>query len=153
MGWDGSGLCRYNRKTDDFTTYSEEDGLPNNLINAILEDNSGNIWLSTNMGMVQFNSKSGLFTTFNLADGLQSYEFVIGSAFKGKMGELYFGGINGYNSFFPDSILVNQAMPNVEITSIEITGRSFKKKISVWPNQDCSYSFRHKHVYHLFCSA
>jgi len=130
-----SGLCRYNQKSDDFTIYTENDGLPNNLIYAILEDDSKNIWLSTNRGIVKFDIKLEQFTGFDLADGLQSYEFNIASAFKSSKGELFFGGINGFNSFYPDSMITNPAKPNIEITSVEIIGKGFRKKIPIWPNK------------------
>ncbi len=78
--------------------------------------------------MCSYDIKLDQFTGFDLADGLQSYEFNIASAFKSRKGELFFGGINGFNSFYPDSMITNSAKPNVEITSIEIIGKGFSKK-------------------------
>jgi ligand-binding sensor domain-containing protein/serine phosphatase RsbU (regulator of sigma subunit) len=130
-----SGLSRYNFENNNFILYSEEDGLPNNLIYSILEDNSHNIWLSTNKGLVMYNTKQQMFLSYDIADGLQNLQFNPSSACKSKSGELFFGGINGLNSFFPDSLKINQIKPNVEITSIEIIGGKFRKKITVLPNK------------------
>jgi len=130
-----SGLCRYNYQLDDFTIYAENEGLPNNLIYAMLEDNNGNLWLSTNRGLVQFDINLEKFRGFNIADGLQSYEFNIASAFKSKKGELFFGGINGFNSFYPDSLKINNHNPNVEITSIELINQVSLHKMLVWPEK------------------
>lgn len=131
-----SGLCRYNDQSDNFTFYTEDDGLPNNLIYAILEDSSGNLWLSTNKGIVFYNVKQEIFNGYNMTDGLQSYEFNIASAYKSRNGEMFFGGIDGFNSFYPDSLKTTLTKPNVEITSIDIIGRSFRKKIPVWPDKE-----------------
>jgi ligand-binding sensor domain-containing protein/serine phosphatase RsbU (regulator of sigma subunit) len=127
-----SGLCTYNPKKDNFTIYTD---LPNNLVYTILEDNSGNLWLGTNRGIVEFDPNIESSSGFDLADGLQSYEFNIGAAYKSTTGEFYFGGINGYNSFYPDSLKVNDIKPKIEITSIEINGKGFKKTVPVWPNK------------------
>ena len=130
-----SGLCNYNRATDDFNVYSESEGLPNNLIYALQEDKNGNIWMSTNRGLVQFDSKLESFVEFDLADGLQSYEFNIGASCKTSSGKLYFGGINGFNSFDIDSMLVNTAKPKIEITSIELLSSGVHSRVPVWPDK------------------
>lgn len=131
-----SGLYYFNTKNENFTLFTEREGLPNNLIYAMLEDNNNDLWLSTNKGLVQYNTKTELFTDFDLADGLQSYEFNFGAACKSTSGELFFGGIKGYNSFFPDSIVVNKVKPNIEITSIELIGKGIKQILPAWQGRE-----------------
>jgi ligand-binding sensor domain-containing protein/serine phosphatase RsbU (regulator of sigma subunit) len=115
-----SGLNRYFRTTGSFIVFSEMEGLPNNLIYAILEDDNGRLWISTNRGLARFDPASLEIVNYDVADGLQSYEFNLGARFKGRDGELFFGGINGVNAFFPDKIGINEYIPPVVITRFEI---------------------------------
>jgi ligand-binding sensor domain-containing protein/serine phosphatase RsbU (regulator of sigma subunit) len=115
-----SGLNRYFRTTGSFIVFSEMEGLPNNLIYAILEDDNGRLWMSTNRGLARFDPASLEIVNYDVADGLQSYEFNLGARFKGHNGELFFGGINGVNAFFPDKIGINEYIPPVVISRFEI---------------------------------
>ncbi len=120
--WIGTsnGLCLYNKTTDDFSVYTDKQGLVNNTIFSMLLDKAGNLWLGTKRGITKMNIENEEFTGFDISDGLQGYEFNIGSAFIAKDGELFFGGISGYNSFYPDKMQRNQFKPEVVITSLEI---------------------------------
>jgi ligand-binding sensor domain-containing protein/serine phosphatase RsbU (regulator of sigma subunit) len=126
-----SGLHRFNSKSQTFTLFTERDGLPNNLIYSIEEDNRGNIWLSTNWGLAMIDLSTKFISTYGVNDGLQSYEFNIGSSFKGNDGELFFGGTNGFNSFYPDSIILNTTIPLMAITNVELFGPKGRKFIMV----------------------
>jgi ligand-binding sensor domain-containing protein len=37
-----------------FTTFTSKDGLPDNAVEAILEDDQGSLWLATHNGLSQF---------------------------------------------------------------------------------------------------
>ncbi|WP_158546223.1 hybrid sensor histidine kinase/response regulator transcription factor [Adhaeribacter pallidiroseus] len=104
--WIGTwkGLNKFNYQQQTFEVYRKEDGLPDNVINGILEDNKGFLWLSTNQGISRFDAAGKKFKNYTTADGLQSPEFIRGSYLKSKAGELFFGGVNGFNSFFPANI-------------------------------------------------
>jgi signal transduction histidine kinase/ligand-binding sensor domain-containing protein len=104
----------------DFTTYHKKDGLPGETVVGILEDNNGNLWLSTSNGISKFNLENGTFTNFDEKDGLQGNEFWHNSYFKDLSGKMYFGGNNGFNSFYPDSIKLNQILPKIVFTSLKI---------------------------------
>jgi signal transduction histidine kinase/CheY-like chemotaxis protein/ligand-binding sensor domain-containing protein len=110
-----------------FIHYTEKDGLPNNKIYGILEDEHGNLWLSHNKGLSRFNPRAETFRNYNVEDGLQSDEFNGGSRYKSPKGEMFFGGINGFNSFYPDEIRENSYVPPVVITDFQI----FNKSISI----------------------
>ena len=126
--WVGSsgGLTRVNLN---FTPYSFEsfttrDGLPNNTIHAILEDNQGNIWVSTNKGLSKFDRSQQMFLNFNSADGLQSNEYTDGAAFIGLASErFYFGGINGLDWFYPHEIIISNRTPDLILTSFRLSNQ------------------------------
>ncbi|HSH51732.1 MAG TPA: triple tyrosine motif-containing protein, partial [Bacteroidales bacterium] len=91
---------------------------------AVLEDNYGNLWISNNNGLTKFNSSDSSMIYFSEKDGLQSKEFNSSSAFKNKKGEMFFGGVNGFNMFHPDSIRFNENIPQIAITDIKILNKS-----------------------------
>lgn len=120
MGTYGGGLNRFERNTRTFTHYTEGDGLPNNVIYGILPDGQANLWLSTNKGLSRFSLKSRSFKNYDVTDGLQGNEFNQGAYYRNNTGMLFFGGINGFNVFFPDSIRDNADVPPVVLTSFKV---------------------------------
>jgi len=122
--WIGSnqGLNRLDPETGEIKYYLEENGLANNLIYGIIEDDFGNLWISTNNGLSKSFLENGkrVFKNYTERDGLQSNEFNQASCYKSDDGTIYFGGINGFNYFKPQDIKENQNLPQVEITKIKV---------------------------------
>lgn len=127
--WIGTsgGLNLFDIGKQSFTHFTQKEGLPNNVIYGILSDSQDNLWLSTNKGISKYNLKTKKFRNYDVEDGLQSNEFNTGAAFKSLNGELFFGGINGLNYFFPDQINDNPFQPPMGITSIKVYRQSKKK--------------------------
>ncbi len=103
-----------------FIKYRESDGLAGNRVQSIMEDRTGSLWMGTNKGISKFNPATGEFTNFDETDGLQSNEFSEHTCFKSSSNEMFFGGINGFNSFFPDSIQKNNYKPQLVFTGLYI---------------------------------
>ncbi|KPA17880.1 protein containing ATP-binding region, ATPase-like protein [Candidatus Magnetomorum sp. HK-1] len=118
------GLNKFNSKKDNFTIYRTTHGLAGNSISAILEDNAGNIWVSTNNGLSKFDLKQGTFRNYDKLDGLQGKQFIFHSAYKSKEGELFFGGVNGLNAFYPERLTDNTYIPPVYLTDFQIFNKS-----------------------------
>ncbi len=133
------GLNRYNADTDDFDVFNKENYLPLDVIYGILEDNNNNLWLSTNEGICRFNPQTHDYKRFDKYDGLQSNEFNSGAYYKSKNGEMFFGGINGYNSFHPERLHENRLKPRIVFTKL----KKFNKEIKLVPglNNRQSISF------------
>jgi signal transduction histidine kinase/ligand-binding sensor domain-containing protein/DNA-binding NarL/FixJ family response regulator len=110
------GINKFDQTKKTFRVYREQDGLPNDMVYAILQDDEGNLWLSTNNGLSKFDPINETFTNFSTYDGLQSIEFNQGAKFINDQGEMFFGGINGFNRFYPSDIADNNYQPNVVIT-------------------------------------
>ncbi|HOY49138.1 MAG TPA: two-component regulator propeller domain-containing protein [Flavobacteriales bacterium] len=123
VGTFGGGLNRMDRKTGKFINYTARNGLPDDMIYSILEDPKGNLWMSTNTGLVKFDTKSKAFRNYDALDGLQSNEFSIGASLRCKNGEMLFGGIAGFNLFYPDSILENNYIPPTVITGFKVLNK------------------------------
>lgn len=104
--WIGTsyGLNKYDPKTKVFKRYTTIDGIANNTIYGVLVDDNDNIWVSTNKGISQIDTKNNTVNNLSVTDGLQGNEFNGNAAFKSKSGELFFGGINGLNAFYPEDV-------------------------------------------------
>lgn len=126
VGTYGDGLSKFNYEKQAFTNYRKQEGLHNQVIDGILEDEEGNLWLSTNNGLSRFNPKDETFKKYDDSDGLQSKEFIRGSCYKTSEGELLFGGLNGYNAFFPEEVSDNPFIPPVYITDFRIFNQSIR---------------------------
>ena len=120
IGTYGGGLNKFDRKNGKFYRYKKKNGLNCDVVYGILEDNNKNLWLSSDNGIYRFNIVNNFITHYDLQDGLQSIEFSGGAYFKAKDGEMFFGGINGLNYFYPDSVMNNSFIPTVVITSIKV---------------------------------
>lgn len=96
-----------------FHSFMHSDGLENNTIHGILEDACGSLWLSTTKGISKFDTSNGQFTNYFDYDQLQNNEFADGAFYRAKDGTLYFGGINGYNSFVPENLSLRDFKPKV----------------------------------------
>lgn len=93
-----------------------EQGLPNNTIYSILEDGDGDLWIGTNNGLAEYNPASGEVHVHDETDGLQDNEFNSGSRFRSPSGEMFFGGIDGFNAFHPSAVVYDTRPPRVAIT-------------------------------------
>ncbi|MCK5145808.1 histidine kinase [bacterium] len=112
----GAGLNRYYYESNTFKALYENDGLPNDVVNGILEDSAGHLWVSTNKGIFKYNPVNKKFRYYDQADGLQSNEFHYNTCLHSSSGEMYFGGVNGFNLFHPDSLMHNTTVPAIVIT-------------------------------------
>jgi len=126
--WVGTfdGLYRLNRQDGTFARYTESQGLPSSAIRCIREDGGGRLWLSTDKGISRFDPHADSFRNYDVSDGLQSNEFSTG-CYQSPDGEMFFGGSNGFNAFFPDNVRDNAYVPPVVITSFKI----FNKPIPI----------------------
>ena len=96
----------------------------NNLLNqnifAIKKDSKGSLWLATNKGLLRFNTEHKTVQTFSPSDGIQDNSFTLGASFQSQDGELFFGGIKGFNQFYPDNLNFTTQAPTPVITDLLI---------------------------------
>ena len=151
IGTAGGGLNRYSPDTDTFTRFTEKEGLPNNVIYGILEDETQDLWISTNFGIARFDPGTNSFRNFTASDGLQSNEFLPNAFAKDQKGSLYFGGINGFNIFSPGDVINNNPIvPKIALTSITLDGKpgsdqtpaeSLREITLQWPQNSFEFEF------------
>jgi signal transduction histidine kinase/ligand-binding sensor domain-containing protein len=122
LGTYGGGVFHLDPDTGRVRSVNGQQGLSNNVVYAILEDEDGHLWCSTQNGLNRVNKHTLECRVYTDRDGLQSNTFFWGSAFKSTTGWMYFGGHNGFNRFKPEAIVDNMNPPPVYITDFRVTG-------------------------------
>lgn len=118
-----SGIYRFDESKQEVKQYTTAHGLPNNVVHGILEDSYGKLWISTDKGLSSFLPEAERFRNFTSDDGLQSNQFT--SAFhRATNGQLYFGGVNGITTFYPEQLVDNPYIPPVVITQLRLFNKT-----------------------------
>jgi ligand-binding sensor domain-containing protein len=120
LGTRGGGLVRFDQANESFEIFTQTDGLPNNVVYGAIMDNDNRLWLTTNWGISRYDKNDQSFITYEVTDGLQSNEFNLNAAKRVSNGEIYVGGMNGFNVFLPETIKINKQPPPVRITDFKI---------------------------------
>lgn len=120
FGSRGGGLVLFDPLTEQFKTYNMDDGLPNNVIYGILEDEQNNLWLSSNKGISKFNYITGEVRNFTVDHGLVGNQFNYKSYFKTADGTMFFGAVNGLTYFHPSEIKTYESEPEIHFTNFRL---------------------------------
>jgi len=124
IGTAGAGLDRLDRSTGKFEHFGMNEGLPDVVIYGIIADQAGNLWISTNHGLSVLNIRSLTFRNFDMRDGMQDSEFNAAAYSVTQDGIMLFGGINGFNRFRPEDImLTNTYKPQLVFTDLKISNK------------------------------
>ena len=127
IGTEGNGLFYYDETQKTLTKYGISQGLPNEVVYGMLQDEKGYLWISTNKGLSRFNPLTKRFKNFTQSDGLQSNEFNYNAYIKTSRLELIFGGVDGITMFNPNKINKNTFIPNVDIYEIKVNNETFTR--------------------------
>jgi len=106
--------------------FTIKDGLADNSVKSIVEDDDGNLWLGTGSGISFFDTDKNQFTNFSKTDGVIGSDFNFSSAYKNKNGIIFMGSTEGLNYFYPADIKLSAYMPPLLITDFQIFNRSVK---------------------------
>jgi signal transduction histidine kinase/ligand-binding sensor domain-containing protein len=120
IGTQGSGLNRLEPATGSVKIYTTRDGLPHDNVEAVREDASGDLWISTNDGLARFDPETEEFFVIREAAGLTGNRFFANSVHAGPRGELLFGGPTGVTIIEPERIDRRPFRPAVALTRFRI---------------------------------
>ena len=117
---EGNGISKYNYETNSFERFTTSDNLPNSIIYGMLDDGLGNLWLSSNSGLIRYETQTKRHQVFTIEDGLQSNQFNFRSSYCSSDGLFYFGGVKGFNCFYPYKLSINKVKPTATISTVYI---------------------------------
>jgi ligand-binding sensor domain-containing protein/nitrate/nitrite-specific signal transduction histidine kinase len=123
-GTDASGLLRFDRTTPggEFRRFTEKDGLVGNLVQCIMADADGFLWLGTNRGVSRFDPATETFRNYDARDGLHNGE--VFHCFQSSRGEMFVGGNGGLSAFYPEQIKDNAQPPPIVITTFKLLNQA-----------------------------
>jgi signal transduction histidine kinase/DNA-binding response OmpR family regulator/ligand-binding sensor domain-containing protein len=127
IGTEGGGICKVlnSEGIPEFISFTEKNGLSNNVVKGLLYDNNYNLWVSTNIGLNLFNTQKNEFRKFNVSDGLAFEDFWFATN-RLENGTLIMSGLDGFIYFNPNEIPNTEALPKVQFENFKI----FNKNIS-----------------------
>lgn len=128
IGTMGGGVAKINSFDGTYQSISKDQGLPNNTINSLVADFHGNVWGSTNRGLICIK-RSGILNARIERRGIQPNEYNMNAAFLDHHGNIFFGGIFGFVYFHPKEVLNTNYLLYPIITKI-----SFHKKTVQYPD-------------------
>jgi len=112
-----------NRSLATFRVFTTKDGLPDNAIRSILEDDRGHLWLSTHSGLSEFDPEAGTFHNYFESDGLASNflsPYAAEDSCHGQNGEIILGSSDGLTTFFPGRVSINSSAPTIALTDFQL---------------------------------
>ncbi|WP_082086918.1 hybrid sensor histidine kinase/response regulator [Teredinibacter purpureus] len=127
VGTHGGGLNLFDPETEQFTHYTMEDGLPDDVVTGIVEDNNGILWLSSQQGLSYFNPATGTIRNYNKAHGLSGNLFNRNTPLRTHDGKIFFGNSRGFVLFEPDDLQPNAYQPPVVITDFKLFNQSVSR--------------------------
>lgn len=139
-----------------------KNGLPNNSISSLVEDNTGEVWASTYGGVCKINPKkenNGQYSfpivSYDISDGLLRGKFYENAVLKTKAGLIFFGGAHGFNYFNPQKIIYNHNSNSPVLTSFYVfntpiaVNQAYDNRI-IWNKKDNKQTIRLKHNQNFF---
>jgi signal transduction histidine kinase/ligand-binding sensor domain-containing protein/DNA-binding response OmpR family regulator len=123
-GTGGEGLALFDPKTRKFITYGVNEGLSSGMINKVLEDAQGRIWVSTNEGISFFDVHKKKFTNYTAHNGLQNNTFALGAGLRTSDNQLFFGGIAGFNYIDTRNLKRNSARMPILLKDLKVGNRT-----------------------------
>jgi signal transduction histidine kinase/ligand-binding sensor domain-containing protein len=114
------GIFFVTKKTREINQILDRDKLLAQTIYAVIEDEHGVLWLSTNGGILSYTPENGEVKKYSRMDGVQADEFNSHAYLQTADGHIFFGGINGLNYFHPDEVVPSTKEAPVYIRSVKI---------------------------------
>lgn len=126
---EGGGFCLFNSKDETFHTINSNNGLANDVVYQIQEDDEGFLWLSTNSGIVRYSPETESLKNYDIETGLRTNQFNYKSSYKDSDGTLYFGSVDGFVRFHPADFKEIDVLPPFVFTDFQLN--NYPANISV----------------------
>lgn len=120
--WVGTsiGLYRSNPSLSSFSRFTGPNAEfgGNIIVNGVLEDDQKNLWVNASVGICRLNAQRNKVIIFSRQEDPTWYNGT--GSYRGKSGELFFGGGSGYFTFFPDQLTGNAKPPQIVLSAFRI---------------------------------
>ena len=145
VGTSGSGLnlCEPedNYRSLKYEHYGTSEGLVNDVIQSILADNNGNLWVATEYGISKFNPTNHSFENYFFSSYTLGNVYSENSACVGVDGKLLFGTNYGLLVIDPDKIQDSETFSPVVFTDLHVNGTQINPTMEDSPlKQSLAYS-------------
>ena len=148
----GNGLNRCNLLTGAVTSFTQENGLPSDIVYAIERDR-GNLWFSSENGVGCFNLATRKVTNFSVADGISGNRFRQCSKAKAADSSIYFGSYTGVTFFHPGEIRKNKNEARLSLQTLRLFNKVVlpgDKDAPLQESLDSTQSIRLNYQQHSF---
>jgi signal transduction histidine kinase/DNA-binding response OmpR family regulator len=160
LGTFGGGLMKIKLNQagvpESIKSYRKEDGLPDEAVYGMLEDDDGKFWISTDMGICHFDPVTEKFEVYDVNDGILNNNFRQSAYLKTTSGLMLMGGLNGLTVFDPKKIKKNEIPPKVLLTQLKINdqpvvaGKNLEKKLflenSIADTKELVLGYRYRNI-------
>lgn len=120
VGTFGGGILLYDETKGILKTITQEQGLIDNDVCAIVEDKEHKLWISTSNGISKYDPDNDKFVNYNSLNGVGVYEFTLHSGTLLANGEVCFSGNNGFVTFNPHELQQNSYVPPLVFTRLVV---------------------------------
>jgi signal transduction histidine kinase/ligand-binding sensor domain-containing protein/CheY-like chemotaxis protein len=120
----GYGILKFNTQTKAIKSYSVPEGMPNNIGLSVSQDDTGELWISTEYGLCRFDPYKETFKNYDEFDGLPSAYLSLGAFELLSTGELAYGTDKGFFIFHPADLEENTIRPELELSDFLIDQKS-----------------------------
>ena len=127
LGTERGGICKVlnSNSQPEFISFSEKQGLSNNVVKSVIYDGDKSLWITTNIGLNKFNIEDYRFQKFTTTDGLPFEDFNYGYAVL-KNGYLVLAGFDGFCYFNPKKLPTNEKLPRLEFGDLKVFNENVK---------------------------
>ncbi|HAK76120.1 MAG TPA: hypothetical protein DCM71_04245 [Runella sp.] len=131
LGASAMGLFVISKATWKVTKWTAKEGLASEYVYDVLADKKGHFWLSSARGISRIDPYRSKVENFKLSDGLQSNDFNSRTAYLAPDGEMFFGGSQGFNRFYPEDITKNTYVSKPYLTQLTVKEAPYKLPVVI----------------------
>ena len=120
-----TGLYVYDSKKKETVAFPGAEALSNKIVCDIVEDESGDLWLSTTVGIWHYQRQKKSFESYLRGNGLVTQEYVSGAKMHTSDDRVWLGFSDGITSFEPEALRNSRyKQGEVQLTGLFIGGNA-----------------------------
>lgn len=131
LGTSATGLFVISKATWKVTKWTAKEGLASEYVYDVLADKKGHFWISSARGISRIDPYHSKVENIKLTDGLQSNDFNSWTAYLAPDGEMFFGGSQGFNRFYPEDITKNTYLSKPYLTQLTVKESPYKLPVVI----------------------